>query len=414
MNQKLLFSLCTVFVFSVITAFTPAKRPRPIISESFAVAAAQYEKMLEISTDLSKYPRGTDKDGSLRYIGLGDWTGGFWPGALWYMFEYTGEQKWRAAAEKWTATLESNQFNTKHHDLGFMMYTSYGNGLRLTKNESYKPILIQSAKSLLTRYSPVVGSIQSWSPRKSKNGNQWDFPVIIDNIMNLELLFWASKITGDQSYRNVAIRHAETTMKNHIRPDYSSYHVVSYNPSTGAPVYRQAAQGFSDNSTWSRGQAWGIYGFTTTYRETKDERFLKTAMGMADFYLNNATLPKDKVPLWDFNVGQPGFLPDWEFDPNTYKEIPRDASAAAIASSALLELSQYAGKAKGKIYRKAAIQMLNSLSSSAYRAKPGENNNFVLAHSVGAYPMGMEIDSPLMYADYYFLEALLRLKELAK
>ena len=414
MKNKLINSVCIAIATAFLLAFVPAKKDDPVIAESFSVAAVQYEKMLDISRDMTKYPRGSAKDGSLRYVGIGDWTGGFWPGALWYMYEYTGEQKWRSAAEKWTASLENNQYNTKHHDLGFMMYCSYGNGYRLTSNETYKPILIQSAKSLVKRYSPAVGSIQSWSSRKSKDGNLWDFPVIIDNIMNLELLFWASKVTGDQSYRDIAIRHAETTMKNHVRPDYSSYHVVSYDTITGAVKYQQTAQGFSDNSTWSRGQAWGIYGFTMTYRETKDKRFLKTAMGMADFFLDNKMLPADKIPVWDFNVGQSGFIPDWEYDPSKYTEIPRDASAAAIASSALLELSEYAGKSKAKKYRKAATQMIHSLSSKAYQAEPGSNNFFVLKNSVGALPMGAEINVPLVYADYYFLESLMRLKKLNK
>ena len=414
MKNKLINSLCIASVITCLFAFEPAIKDDPIIKEGFSVAAAQYEKMLNVSKDLTQYPRGTAKDGSLRYVGIGDWTGGFWPGALWYMFEYTGDQKWRAAAEKWTQSLEANQYNTRHHDQGFMMYNSYGNGFRLTDNDSYKPILIQSAKSLTKRYSPVVGSIQSWNSRKSKDGNQWDFPVIIDNMMNLELLFWASKATGDNTYRDIAIKHAETSMKNHVRPDYSSYHVVSYDTISGAPLYRQTAQGFSDNSTWSRGQAWGIYGFTTTFRETKDKRFLKTATGMADFFLANKTLPADKIPLWDFNVGQPGFIPAWEYDRTKYTDIPRDASAAAIASSALLELSEYVGKAKAKKYRKAAKQMLHSLSSAAYLAEPGKNNYFILKNSVGALPMDNEINTPLMYADYYFLEGLLRLKKLSK
>ena len=412
MKNKFINSACIALLITCFLAFVPGDKNDQLINENFSVAAAQYEKMLAVSTDMTKYPRGGAKDGSLRYVGIGDWTGGFWPGALWYMYEHTGEQKWRTAAEKWTQSLESNQYNTKHHDIGFMMYNSYGNGLRLTNNESYKPILIQSAKSLVKRYSPVVGSIQSWNPRKSKDGNQWDFPVIIDNMMNLELLFWATKVTGDNSYRDIAIRHAETSMKNHVRPDYSSYHVVSYNTSTGAPAYRQTAQGFSDNSTWSRGQAWGIYGFTTTYRETKDKRFLKTAMGMADFFLKSKMLPEDKIPLWDFNVGQPGFIPDWKYAPARYTEIPRDASAAAIASSALLELSEYVGKAKAKKYREVAIKMIHSLSTSRYRAEPGTNNFFVLKNSVGALPMDNEVNVPLIYADYYFLEALLRLKKL--
>ncbi|WP_232456807.1 hypothetical protein [Pedobacter psychrophilus] len=203
-------------------------------------------------------------------------------------------------------------------------------------------------------------------------------------------------------------------MKNQVRPDFSAYHVVSYDSTTGAVKYRQTAQGFSDNSAWARGQSWGIYGFTVCYRETKDIRFLNTAVGMADYFLDNETLPSDKIPLWDFNVGQPGFNPEWQFDPLKYKEIPRDASAAAITCSALLELSKYIDKDKAFKYKKAASQMISSLSSSAYMAQPGTNNYFILKHSVGSFPAGAEIDSPLMYADYYFLEALLKYRDIAK
>ncbi|MDF3078450.1 MAG: glucuronyl hydrolase [Sphingobacteriaceae bacterium] len=412
-KKKLYFLFVILLTASFFGCSVYRNTQKQLIAENFSVAAQQYDKMLEVATDLTKYPRGSAKDGTLRYVGINDWTGGFWPGILWYMFEYTGDAKWRATAEKWTASLESNQFNTSHHDIGFMMYDSYGNGYRLTHNEAYKPILIQSAKSLMKRYSPVAGSIQSWNKKKSVGGkNTWEFPVIIDNMMNLELLFFASKITGDNSYRDAAIKHAETTMKNHVRPDYSSYHVVSYDPATGAVKYRQAAQGFSDNSTWARGQSWGIYGFTVAYRETKDKRFLQTAQGMADFFLNHKKLPSDKVPLWDFNVGEAGYVPDWKFDPNQYQPIPRDASAAAITSSALLELSKYVDEAHAKTYKQAAIAMIQSLSSPAYRAEPGSNNYFMLKNSVGSFPANAEVNSPLVYADYYFLEALLRLKKL--
>lgn len=413
--MKKIHILISLLVLIFLQAFVLInQKADPVIKDSFKVAELQYRKMLEVSTDLSKYPRGDAKDGSLRYTKIGDWTGGFWPGALWYLYEYTGKQEWRDAAEKWTASLESNQYNANHHDIGFMMYCSYGNGYRLTKNESYKPILIQSANTLLKRYSPKVGSIMSWNPKKANWAtNRWDFPVIIDNMMNLELLFFASEVTGDDKYKKAALKHAETTMKNHIRPDFSAYHVVSYDSVSGAVKYRQTAQGFSDNSAWSRGQAWGIYGFTATYRETKDKRFLNTAIGMADYFLDNKTLPADKIPLWDFNVGQPGFNPTWNFD-SANKEIPRDASAAAIASSALLELSKYVDKAKAKKYQSAAVQIIHSLGSPAYLAQPGSNNYFLLKHSVGSFPAASEVNSPLIYADYYFLEALLRYNKTLK
>jgi hypothetical protein len=236
----------------------------------------------------------------------------------------------------------------------------------------------------------------------------WHYPVIIDNLMNLELLFFASKVTGDPIYKNIAIRHAETTMKNHIRRDYSSYHVVNYDTITGNVLNQQTCQGFADNSTWARGQAWGIYGYTMIYRETGDKRFLLTAKKMADYYMNNKSLPEDKIPYWDFNVNQKGYTPQWSYDSTKLNYIPRDVSAAAIVSSALFELSNYLGKDEGKHCRDFAISSLETLSTSKYLAEPGKNGFFLLKHSVGSFPHGAEIDVPLVYADYYYLEAMMR------
>lgn len=378
----------------------------------FRLAEQQYTDMLAISKDLHKYPRTSNADGSVRYDTVEDWTGGFWPGCLWWVYQFSGNEKWKQAAKEWTESLENNQYNTRHHDIGFMMYSSYGNATKFIKDEAYKKILIQSAKSLITRYNPVAKSIKSWNYRKSWDGkSEWFFPVIIDNMMNLELLFYASKVTGDPVYREVAINHAETTMKYHIRKDYSSYHVVDYDTLTGKPLHQQTCQGFADNSTWARGQAWGIYGFTLMYRETKDKRYLATAKKMADFFMNHPNLPKDKIPYWDFNAGQPGYKADWNYNPAAFKVVPRDASAAAITASALLELQGYLGK-QGRPYQDFATGVLQSLSSPAYLAQPGTNSYFLLKHSVGSIPHGTEIDVPLVYADYYFMEALLRFKNL--
>lgn len=397
---------CTILAMALIQKKDPLK-------DNFSVAAKRYTTLLQTATDLTKYPHSINKDGTLAYYPIEEWTGGFWPGILWYMYEFTGEEKWKTAATTWTESLESNQFNTAHHDIGFMMYCSYGNALRFNNNDKYRAILIQSAKSLCKRYAPVVGSIQSWNPRKSKGEkHQWNYPVIMDNMMNLELLFYAAKTTGDTSFSHIAVRHAETTMKNHLRPDNSSYHVVNYDPVTGNVLHRQTLQGFSDNSTWARGQAWGIYGFTTCYRETKDPRFLRTACNMADFFLDHPNLPADKVPFWDFNAGQPGFVPDWQFDPKKYVPVPRDASAAAITCSALFELAGYANATQSKKYLDAAQKIMLSLSSSAYLNKEGANPFFLLKHSVGNLPSDREVDVPLIYADYYFIEAMLRYKKL--
>lgn len=361
------------------------------------------------------YPRTVNKNGELVTTSIYDWTPGFFPGSLWYAYEYSKSDSMRAEAIKWTEKLEPLQTFTQHHDLGFMMYCSYGNAYRLTGNETYKKILVNAAKALSTRFNPTAGVIKSWNSFKSWNGNAtYYFPVIIDNMMNLELLFFASRVSGDTSFRHIAVTHALTTMKNHFRPDHSSYHVVCYDSTNGKVVARETAQGYADNSTWSRGQAWAIYGYTMTYRETRDPRFLKMAIGLADYFINNKRLPEDRVPYWDFNAGEKDYVPGVQSYANKIRTLYRDASAAAITASALLELSTYVTGNPSKQYRAEAVKMLQSLSSDAYAAKPGTNGNFMIKHCVGSIPHQSEIDVPLVYADYYYLEALLRYRQLQK
>ncbi|MEX6689919.1 glycoside hydrolase family 88 protein [Danxiaibacter flavus] len=407
-------SAILLMTVTVIIAFSNKKDGKNLVAHSFDIAGKQYRLMLDQTNDLTRYPRTSAGEGDTKYVDISDWTGGFWPGNLWYVFEYTHDTAWKTAAIKWTESLEQNQFNTAHHDLGFMMYCSYGNAYRITHNEKYKDVLVQSAKSLITRYNPMVGCIKSWNYRKSWDGKtEWHYPVIIDNLMNLELLFFASKATGDPVYKNIAIRHAETTMKNHIRPDYSSYHVVNYDTVDGKVLDQQTCQGFADNSTWARGQAWGIYGYTMIYRETGDKRFLTTAKKMADFYMNNQNLPADKVPYWDFNVNQKGYIAQWDYEPAKTNYKIRDASAAAVVCSALFELSGYLGQ-EGKKYKDFAISSMKTLSTANYLAEPGTNAFFLLKHSVGSFPHNAEIDVPIVYADYYYLEALLRYQKIEK
>ncbi len=379
------------------------------VKENTSFAAAQTRHMLANTGEpQGKCPRTTDHDGKLVMTDIHDWVSGFFPGSLWYIYELTGDTYWKDEAGKWTDMLEPLKTFTGGHDLGFMMNCSYGNGYRLTQNEAYKQILIESANSLSTRFSPVTGCIKSWNSGTAwDDSTKWEFPVIVDNMMNLELLFLASKLSGNNSYRDIAISHANMTIKNHLRPDFSSYHVVDYDPVTGAVKDQATHQGFSDNSTWARGQAWGIYGFTLMFRETQNPAYLKVAKGMTDFYLNHSNLPEDLIPYWDFNVGQQGYVPEWKYDASKYPEIQRDASAGAIVASALFELAGYTGDAK---YQAAAEKMLHSLASASYRAPLNTNAGFLLMHSVGRFPHGHEIDVPLVYADYYFLEALIRYK----
>ena len=407
------FSSCILLLSSACAGKESVLKDE-LIRRSFEAATPLYDSLLKVTSDNFKdYPHSLNPDSTLKFLQIDEWTGGFWPGILWYMYEYTRDERWKQHAIAWTESLESNQFNTAHHDIGFMMYCSYGNALRFTDEAKYREILVQSAKSLTQRYNKKVGSIQSWNRRQSKGGyNDWEFPVIMDNMMNLELLFYASKVTKDASFRDIAVQHALKTRENHVRDDYSSFHVVNYDPSTGGVLHQQTLQGFSDGSTWARGQAWGIYGFTMTYRETQDTLFLNTAIGMADFFLDHPNLPDDYVPYWDFNVGEVGYSPDWDYRASDTDYVPRDVSAAAIVASALLELCNYVDGEKGIRYAEAAKKIMTSLSSSPYLNSDHSNPYFLLKQSTGNFPSGNEIDVPLIYADYYFLEALLRYRKM--
>jgi hypothetical protein len=337
-------------------------------------------------------PRTIDQDGSLRVVPGGDWTSGFFPGTLWYMYEMSGEEAWKEKAAYYTAKLEKEQFNGNNHDVGFRMFCSYGNALRFTGSEESIPVLVQSAKTLIARYYETVGCIRSWDFNKEN----WQCPVIIDNMMNLELLFWASGQTGDSVYREIAIQHALTTMEHQFREDYSSVHVVDYDTITGEVRQKNTHQGYSDESSWARGQAWGLYGYTMTYRFTRDERFLRQAENIAKFLLSHPNLPEDGVPYWDFN------------DP-AIPGVPRDVSAGTIIASALYELSGYSENSD--LYKREADRILDNIWNK-YRSGAGENQGFILDHSVGSLPGQSEIDVPLNYADYYFMEALYRRKNL--
>ena len=330
----------------------------------------------------------TLENGELKLVTAKDWTSGFFPGELWLLYEITGKETWKKQAELFTKNIESQQYDKTSHDVGFKIYCSAGNGYKLTKNENYKSIIIQAATTLSKRFSPITGTIKSWDNRK-----EWGYPTIIDNMMNLELLFEATKLSGDSSLYKIAVSHATATMKNHFRNDYSSYHVVDYDTVNEGKVIKKAThQGYADESAWARGQAWGLYGFTMCYRETKNKAFLDLAEHIAKFLLEHTDLPKDKIPFWDFNA--PGI-------PNE----PRDASAASIMASALYELSTFS--TQGKKYRKAADEIMKNLTSY-YRAPVGNYKGFILLHSTGHKPAKSEVDVPMIYADYYYLEALTR------
>lgn len=369
--------------------------------------STQYENILKEEKNPKKIPRTINPDGSLKTVNIYNWTSGFFAGNLWYMYELTKDDKWKKEAIKWTEALDTIQYWSGNHDVGFIMYCSYGNGLKFAGLNKYKPVLVQTAESLSKRYSVNPKAIESWNYRKAWDGKtEWFYPVIIDNMMNLELMFEASLISGNNKYHDIAVQHAETTMENHYRNDYSCYHVVDYDTITGAVLDKATCQGFTDESSWARGQAWGLYGYVFCYRYTKNKKFLEFAENIADYMLNHKNLPDDMIPFWDYNVNDEGFSPEWNYDATIYPVVPRDASAAAITASALYELSVYS--VNKKVYLDAANKILNALISPDYLAIHGNNNYFVLNHSVGSFPHGEEIDVPLVYADYYLLEAMYR------
>lgn len=355
-------------------------------------ATVQYDRFRQAYPDPKKIPRSYSK-GATRFSGELGWTRGFVAGSFWYLYEHNQNQTWLETAQKWTKAIEKNQFNRKTHDIGFIIYDSFGNGLRLTDNKSYEPIIVSAAKTLMERFNPKLGLTYSWS------WGTWEFPVIIDNMMNLELLFRASEISGDPTYKDAAISHATVTMKHHFRDDYSSFHLVNYNRETGQPNWKQTFQGIADDSSWSRGQGWGLYGYTMTYRFTKDETFLNHARGIANYILNHPNMPDDLVPYFDYNATE-------------YPEVTpyKDSSAASLVASALLELATFVDKEESKRYHDAAIKMLRSLSSPAYLAGEDENGYFLLKQATGNYPANDELNGSLNYGDYYYLQALNRCK----
>ena len=377
--------------------------------DAFASADLQLRYQLECVKEARKnvtdkrkmMPRSVEKDGSLRLVDESDWCSGFFPGMLWLMYEYSHDRFWREQAVSYTWLIENVKYHTGTHDLGFMMGCSFGNGWRLTHEESFRDVLLRSAKSLATRYDERVGCIRSWNWGTPE---RWKYAVIIDNMMNLELLFEASRLTGDKKYYEMAVSHATKTLENHFRDDYSSYHLVDYDPDTGKVIKRITHQGYADESVWSRGQAWGLYGFTMCYRYTRNEAFLQQARNIARFFFSQKDLPADKIPYWDMR------------DPriNTHQTapasgVPRDASAAAIFASALYELAGFVQSDEAEGYVSLANDILHSLQEN-YQPQPQTAQGFLLLHSTGNHPAGDEIDVPINYADYYYLEALLRRK----
>lgn len=390
--KKFLVFLWVITILSV--SCNRQESMEELTARVFERAAAQMmilDKNLDSASATGEiiYPRSISLDGSLWTSDYKWWCSGFYPGTLWYVYEYTGDERFKELALKYQTGLEPLRFRTDDHDIGFQLMCSFGNCLRLTADKGCEAIIIDGAKSLATRFDSEVGCTRSW------NFGKWSFPVIIDNMMNMELLLKAAELNSDESLRKLALSHARTTMKNHFREDNSCFHLVDYNPETGEVIGKQTVQGYADDSAWARGQAWALYGYSMIYRFTREQDIIDHAVAIAEYLLPR--LPEDGVPYWDYDA----------------PEIPndvRDASSAAIMACGLIELSSYVDSQKSVRYLAAAEKMLRSLASEEYLAKEGDVYGFLLKHSTGYKKKNSEVDKPLTYADYYFLEALLRWK----
>jgi len=388
--EKFLFVCALVLCLSCNNGSNNQKDEHAYQQELLNISNQVKSSLSHFKPDSLSFPRALTSTGELHGVTSRDWTSGFFPGMLWYLYEYTQDEEVLKHARIWTSFIEKEKNDTHTHDVGFKVYCSFGNGLRLTEDTSYKDVVIQASKTLLLRYDSKIKCIRSWDWNKEK----WQYPVIIDNMMNLEMLFEATKLTLDSVYYNVAKNHALTTMKNHFREDFSSYHVVDYDTISGKPRAKITHQGYSDDSAWARGQGWALYGYTMCYRETQDDVFLQQAKHVADYIINHPNLPKDNVPYWDFNAPD---IPNAE----------RDVSAATVIASALFELSTFCEDKQKARYLKVAKSILNVLTIDKYRKQPS-HYPFVLKESVGSKPHAMEVGVPIIYGDYYYVEALLR------
>lgn len=389
-------------VFTVLLCLSCKNKPSEsgvdsVYEKELSNISAQVKSSLKhLALDSLKIPRSLTVNDELVGVSSKDWTSGFFPGMLWYLYKHTEDTEFLRQAQNWTDFIEKEKNDSLTHDVGFKVYCSFGNGFRLTNDTLYKDVVIQASNTLISRYDPKIKCIRSWDWNK----NKWQYPVIIDNMMNLEMLFEATKLTSDSIYYKVAKNHALTTMENHFRTDFSSYHVVDYDTISALPRKKITHQGYNNKSAWARGQGWALYGYTMCYRETNNKLFLNQAKHIADFILNHPNLPKDNVPYWDFNAPH---------IPNAM----RDVSAAAVIASALLELSTFFEGNQEVRYLKEAKKILNSLALNKYRRLAPEYP-FVLKQSVGSKPHGMEVGVPIIYADYYYIEALLRVKKIEK
>ncbi|AXB58223.1 glycoside hydrolase family 88 protein [Flavobacterium fluviale] len=379
---------------SLVTACKPGINPQVKTTSAITQKLeTRYKMLLDYPVDSMSMPRSMNiKTLEIRKVPSKDWTSGFFAGNLWQLYRLTGDSKYKEQAQKWTPFSKKESVNSNSHDVGFKVFCSFGEALKVENKKEYEAVIIKGAETLCIRFNPKVGSIRSWDFNKEI----WDYPVIIDNMMNLELLFEASKLSGNNKYRDVAIQHANTTLKNHFRKDNSCYHVIDYNPTTGEVKKKTTLQGYNDDSVWARGQGWAVYGFTMSYRYTKDPAYLKQAEATAKFFMTNKNLPEDGIPYWDFKD-------------TSIPNAARDVSAAMVMASALYELYGYT---KNDTYLAFADKMMASVQTDKYILDTTIKAPFLFDHSTGNWPKHDEIDEPIIYADYYFLEALIKVQRL--
>jgi rhamnogalacturonyl hydrolase YesR len=389
-SLKKWLAVCLLIILYACSATAPVDNSQEVAVykntlDALTEKAIGYLKVLPV--DSASIPRALNPDGTLHVTTSRDWTSGFYAGELWMLYKHSGQKQLKEAAKAWTAFNEKEQWDTHTHDLGFKIYCSFGHAYKETADENFKEVIVNASQTLIKRFNPNVGCIRSWD----FNADTWSFPVIIDNMMNLEMLFAASRLTGDSSFYHIAERHAQTTLDHHIRDDYSSYHVIDFDPGTGQQRLKDTHQGAAPESSWARGQAWNLYGFAMAYRETGAPQFLEQARGAAAFIYNHPNMPEDRVPFWDF---------DAPLIPNE----PRDVSAAAINACGLLILAEQDTEHTDQ-YLEWADMTLSGLANQRYQS---DAPPFLLRHSVGSIPGDFEVDVPIIYADYYYVEALLR------
>ena len=354
---------------------------------------SKYRKFIYSQTDSTLFPRSYQND-QVNLVTSADWTCGFYPGILWYLYEYSGDVSFLDAAKSWTHALKDQSFNTSTHDIGFIINSSFGQGYRITKDISYKEVLGTAAESLASRYFDEIGCIKSLDEIQS-----FQYPVLIDNMVNLEILYKTWKWSNNEKYYDIANKHAINTMEKHFRPDFSSFQVVDYDPGSFLPKYRGSFQGYSDSTAWARGQSWGLYGFVIAFRETKDRVYLDQSIRIATYILEHENFPADCIPYWDY------LSPD-------IPDTNRDATAAAILASALIELSSFSEVKNPEQYLNVAKNIIHTMVTEGYITSPDECENFVLNHGVGSFPANSEVGVPIIYGDYYLLEALVKYKNL--